>query len=144
MTDTIRNERLTALAEFFEAGAPHFEFDISSGFCFKGGTLNEAIDGHCQTSGCIAGFAFMQSMIQTPEHQRLGIETEPADFGDLAEVDWGFVAHEARQYLKLAPSEANDLFEGYPRDILKEEITAEMAARAIRSVMEGRPAWSQL
>ena len=146
---TLRNERLTELAEFFEAGAPHFKFDITTGFEYKGGDIHQALDGECQTAGCIAGFVFPKAVADLdPAAIEAGavLGDEPDDgTGEWYQADWFYVKGEAQRYLGLTDDEAYDLFMGYRQvHIPGGRVTPREAANAVRNVMAGRPAWKRV
>ena len=154
----LREERLNELAEFFEAGAPHFEFDMDRGFTFKPGGLDEAIDDHCGTPACIAGFVFPMAVRAMDPVERTHVLRDDnylpnlsatPDGEDVYEMCWDTVRCAAQNHLMLSRAEAKDLFEGHQErsfvDLLsgkpKHKVTAAEAATAIRNVMRGEPAW---
>jgi hypothetical protein len=154
----LREERLNELAEFFEAGAPHFEFNMDRGFTFKLGGLNEAIDDHCGTPACIAGFVFPMAVramdpverthVLRDDNYLANLSTTP-DGEEVYEMCWDTVRCAAKSYLMLTRAEANDLFEGHQARRFEDMMngrpriakTAADAATAIRNVMRGEPAW---
>ena len=139
-----RTERLTALAEFFEAGAPHFKFDMTRGHSLPAGKIDEALTEHCGTGGCIAGFAFMQALDEMNHIDRgesidcLDVCDDDAPVGMPIEVDFGQVSTLAEQYLCLEPREAERLFNPhhYHFGYMAGTITPAQAGAAVRNLIE--------
>lgn len=114
----MNTERLTKLAEWLEAGAPHerTEFNMSNGLVYYGVQSNddgeppdaEYVVNHCRTSCCIAGAAVQ--FFNTPA--RL-LEKEWADTGyadGTESIGWLRVSLEATELLNLSVEQAAQLF----------------------------------
>jgi hypothetical protein len=132
-------ERLTAMKAFFDAGAPHYAFNVNVGYSdltkeTESNTIlkeyfDDAIPSDCGSAGCIAGLAYERSCREDGEAP----EIEPG---------WILVRDAAMEYLDLHSKEetffGHDLFSIYeaPKDC-----TAPQAAQAIQNVIEGKAPW---
>lgn len=111
-------ERLTTLAEWLEAGAPHkrIKFDMSNGLVYYGLRSNddgeppdaEYVVNHCRTSCCIAGAAVQ--FFNTPA-RLLEQEWDHSGYAEGTEtIGWLRVSLEAAELLDLSFEQAAQLF----------------------------------
>lgn len=109
---TMNIERLTAIAEWLENGAPHVRFDMSKGFAIE--VDPNDVTNVCGTSCCLAGAAVQ--FFDAPKEKTEELLTEVKDNEDLeddnyfVEYEWENIFNEAMQLLGLDHETAYALF----------------------------------
>jgi hypothetical protein len=134
---------LVALAEWFEAGAPGWTFDMRRGLEIPLDDLNRPIENDCGTTGCIAGAAFAMSLAaMTPIERARQFRKHHIHPTDGREYLFDGVAYAAADWLGLEVDPnawyKHDLFD--PHGLCR--VTPADAARAIRNVIAGVDPWA--
>ena len=142
------------LIDFFDNGAPHFEFDMNRGLVV---TLHHAseVPSTCGTAGCIAGAAFTMWLQTLEPARRKEVAAQAKKYGDEitcndaddpnppVEYDYGLVRDGALEFLGLERDHATHF--GHPlfnMELAPRRATAADAAMALRRTFNGRAPWN--
>jgi hypothetical protein len=147
-------DRVQELIDFFEAGAPHFEFNMKHGFVYKPGDEHSTLSNHCGAAGCIAGFAFMMATKEMASEQYSDIIAKMKDAAntedrhDEVELDYDMVRSIARDYLGLSREPLSEIIGDRevrvfdpPPEVSRENITPKDAAEALRKLLRNEDPW---
>lgn len=142
------------LIDFFDAGAPHFEFDMRRGLVVKTFHAHE-VPSTCGSAGCIAGAAFTM-WLQTidPAHRAEVVEKgatlpqadEPGHPDPGVEYDYNVVTDGALEFLGLPRTAHEGMQFGHPLFsplLAPPGCTAADAAEALRRTFKGEYPWSR-
>lgn len=142
------------LIDFFDQGAPHFEFDMNRGLVV---TLHHAseVPSTCGTSGCIAGAAFTMWLQTLEPARRKEVAARAKKYGDeitcndddepnpKIEYDYTLVRDGALEFLGL--KRVDGQYCGHPlfsTEHAPHRATATDAAEALRRTFDGRAPWN--
>lgn len=149
----MNRERITKLAEWFEAGAPHktIKFVIDQGITVT--NIDEAQDAAhlnaCQTACCIAG-ATVQFFDPKFSDEMLLAIVDDYEHGDYIEQEdpswvqgnWPPVKHRAAELLGVEGDDILFMFEPYGFTDYPEQFTAEATGKMLRHYLAtGKVKW---
>ena len=142
-----------SLIDFFDQGAPHFEFDMTRGLVIK--TYHEEeLPTTCGTAGCIAGVAFAMWLRTLEPTERAEILrpsriANPHDSDEPLETefDYSFIRDGALKFLGLEWTKHEGIMQfGHPLfsyTLAPRYCTPADAADALRRTFDGQDPWPQ-
>lgn len=131
-------ENLRLLKAFFDAGAPHYHFDMTLPYGDPKSPevreyVNTVMPNECGSAGCIAGAAYQL------------FSEDPILFTHVRVQNWQEVGSTALKLLGLTEDYATD---GYFHELFDPELapkgcTPAQASKAISRVMKGKKPWKK-
>lgn len=140
------------LIDFFDQGAPHFDFGMDRGLVVSTYHASE-VPNTCGSAGCIAGAAFVMWLKTLEPSYRAEIVKKAAKTADLldpkedptVEFDYTMVRDGALEFLGLELTQHDGYMQfGHPLfspGLAPRKCTAADAAEALRRTFDGKTPW---